>query len=231
MEQRYRWFTISPLRKAQIVKLSSVFHAKAYSRDTKSGFSLSAVRGDLVEGVFTERIDYTEKLTDPLGNEISIPRVEFRRTEFRIATSTPQLEFKNPPRSINSFLNIIAGALDFEIAIEPAECPPLKWALALASNNNRAEIFGFRSSQFSLSNEIKAFVSVVGTRDVRGSLTALLGKRQAEAASVICGWTSEAGDWRIELRSGGIARVIKSPTDKAATGLRKALSSSLPAQS
>ena len=60
MEQRFRWFNINPLRKSHLTKLAAAFESKAYKKEAKSGFSLATVRGDLIEGTFTERIEFTE---------------------------------------------------------------------------------------------------------------------------------------------------------------------------
>ena len=89
MHTRYRWLSVAPLGRAQLAKVASAMQAKPYSREAKSGYSLSTVRGDWLEGAYTERVEYVERVTDPLGGELSISRVEFRRTEFRIGLVYP----------------------------------------------------------------------------------------------------------------------------------------------
>lgn len=224
MNSRYRWMSLTPLGRAQIAKIASAMLAKPYVRDVTSGYRLSTVRTDWIEGTFTERFEYVEKISDPLGGELSVSRVEFRRTDFRIGSAYPQLELRNPARQFRPLLNLIGEALDFQVAVAPIVTEPLSWAKELAKLGEAVQVFGIRSSKFSLSNEVQASVLVTGTNDVRSSLSSLLGKRVIDADSIICGWRSEGGDWRVELRATGSANVLTSPVDNPGQLLRKAIS-------
>ena len=223
MNARYHWLSVAPLGRAQIAKIASAMQAKPYSRDSKSGYSLSTVRTDWIEGAFTERVEYIERLADPLGGELSISRVEFRRTEFRLGAAFPQLELRDPARQIRPLINLIGDSLDFQVALTPIVSSPLVWAKGLARDREAVRVLAIRSTKFSLSNDARASVIVTGASDVRALLPTFLGKRVIEAESVVCGWGSPGAEWRVELRATGRANVLLSPVDNPGQLLRKAL--------
>ena len=140
MHTRYRWLSVAPLGRAQLAKVASAMQAKPYSREAKSGYSLSTIRGDWLEGAYTERVEYVERVTDPLGGELSISRVEFRRTEFRIGVVYPQLELRDPARQVRPLLNLIGDSLDFHVAVTPISVSPLLWAEALTSQGEAVQV-------------------------------------------------------------------------------------------
>jgi len=223
MHARYRWLSVAPLGRAQLAKVASAMQAKPYSREAKSGYSLSTVRGDWLEGAYTERVEYVERVTDPLGGELSISRVEFRRTEFRVGVAYPQLELRDPARQVRPLINLIGDSLNFQVAVTPISVSPLVWAKALAAEGEAVRVLSIRSTKFSLSNDVRASVLVTGTSDVRPSLPTLLGTRPIEADYVVCGWGSENRHWRVELRATACASVLMSPVDNPGQVLRKAL--------
>ena len=223
MNARYRWFSVAPLARGQLAKVAAAMRAKPYSHDSKSGYHLTTVRADWLEGNFTERLEYEEKLTDPLGGEVSVSRVEFRRTEFRLSTAYPQLEFRNPARQVRPITNLIADSLDYQVAVTSITVSPLLWAKALAREGEPVRVLGIRSTKFSLSNDAQASVMITGTSDVRPAIPTLLGKRSIEADYVQCGWDLEGREWRVELRAAGCANVLASPVDDPGQLLRKAL--------
>lgn len=223
MNARFRWLTITPLGRAHLARVALAMQAKPYGRDTKSGYSLSTVRAELIEGAYTERLDYVQKILDPFGAELSIARIEFRRTEFRLGTAYPQLQLRNPARQIKPLINLIGNSLDFQVAVTPISLSPLAWAKALAKVTESVQVLTIRSTKFSLSNDAHASVVISGARDVRPLLLSLLCKRSVDADSVVCGWGGEANEWRVELRTAGCAIVTASPVDDPARLLRKAL--------
>lgn len=223
MSARFRWLSLKPLGRVQLSKIASAMQAKPYVRGVTSGYGLATIRADWIEGTFTERLEYIEKLSDPLGGELSVSRVEFRRTDFRIGTAYPQLEFKNPARQVRPVINLIAESLDFQIAVEPLSVSPFAWAKELAKLGEPVQVLGIRSAKFSLSNEVQASVVVTGTSDVRGLMPTLIGKRTIEADSIVCAWRAEGGDWQVELKDSGCANVIVTPVENPGNLLRKAL--------
>jgi hypothetical protein len=225
MIARFRWMKVSPLTRSQLAKVANAMQQRPYGREVKSGYSLTTVRADFIEGTFTERLDYVEKIPDPLGGELSVSRVEFRRTEFRVGTAFPQIEFRNPARQVRPIINLIANCLDFQVAIVSVAPSPLAWAKALSNLGKPIQVLRIRSTQFSLSNEAQASVLVNGTTDVRPLLPTLLGNRRIEAEAIVCGWGNDSGRWLVELRATGCANVFASQAGNPSLVLRKALAS------
>jgi hypothetical protein len=225
MTARFRWMKVAPLTRTLLAKVATAMQKRPYGREVKSGYTLTTVRPDFLEGTFTERLDYVEKIPDPLGGELSVSRVEFRRTEFRLGTAYPQLELRNPARQVRPILNLIGDCLDFQVAIAGIEPAPLAWAKALSSLGEAVQVLRLRSSQFSLSNEAQAAVLVGGTTDILPLLPTLLGNRRIETEAIVCGWGRDSNRWSVELRATGCANVLASPVANSSFLLRRALAS------
>jgi len=223
MEERYRWISIKHLGRTQISQLAEAMQKKLYGRNVKSGYTLTTVRSELIEGAFTERVDYVETITDHLGGDVSIQRVEFRRIEFRISSTYPELELRNPCRSVRPLLNTIADTLDYQVAVTEIASRPLEWAAAIAQAGNPVQVLGVRSAKFSLSNEAHASFVVAGTADVRRLLPDLIGRRRVDVSSLQCVWGLGSEQWRVELKSTGAACVFRTAVEKPSKLLRTAL--------
>lgn len=224
METRFRWLQLAPFSRQQLNLLAGEMQTRAYSRNKQNGFVMTTVRSDSLEGIYIERFQFVETLKDPLGGEISVNRVEFRRTEFRIATTYPQLELRNPGRSVKVLLTQIASALDHKVAITSVEITPLEWVAAIERDGKAVTVLAVRTNRFQVSNAVSGSIQLVGTQDVRKHVKDLLGKRQATVDGLLCGWSTESGDWRIELRLGGSARILSAPDNDGSTLLRRAIS-------
>lgn len=225
MDPRFRWLKLTPFSRRQLAVVAAAMKARAYSRESQNGFLLTTVRSDLLEGTYVERVQFVEKLRDPLGGEVSLDRVEFRQTDFRLTASFPQLELCNPSRSVKPLLNCIACALDFKVAISGIEISPLDWAAAIEAKGVALQITALRSSRFPLTTSVLATVQLSGTQEVRTHLRTLVGNRLVGVDAVVCGWQAETGVWKVELRRSAVAEVFSAPGDTPETKLREALRS------
>ena len=225
MDHRFRWLQLAPFARRQVATVAAAMTARAYSRESQNGVLLTTVRSELVEGTYVERVQFVEKLRDPLGGEVSLKRVEFRQTDFRLSVGFPQLELRNPSRSVKPLLNHIASALDFKVAISGIQIGPLDWVAAIESQGVSVQITALRSNRFPLTASILAAIQLNGAQDVRTHLRTLVGNRSVSVDAVVCGWQGETGVWKVELRTSGVAEVFSAPGDFPETKLREALRS------
>lgn len=153
--------------------------ARPFGADVSHGFVIDRVRDDLLEGRYIERIEYTDTVTDPFGVELVFDRVEFRQSSFRATPSGPGLELRDPPRSVQSLLNRLSEASDFEVAITAQAVDVLAWS---AKFQNLAELISVVDSlqvnALELEPGIRAKIVIKGDSDVRSACATLTGPRK-----------------------------------------------------
>ena len=117
MSKRYKWLAVQwPIAMRTLGKR---LKARPFGGEAMHGFVIDRIRDDTLEARYVERIEYTETITDPFGEELSFDRVEFRQSFFCATTHGPGLELRDPPRSLQPLMNRLSEATDFEVAINP----------------------------------------------------------------------------------------------------------------
>lgn len=227
METRFRWLKVEPLSRRHLAVVATAMQTSRYSRDSQSGFVLDMVRADLIEGTFIERFQFVEKFPDLLGGQVSLDRIEFRQTHFRLAIDYPQLELRDPSRSVKTLLNYIAGALDYKVAISSVEIQPLDWVSSIEAAGAKIKVLALRTNRFPVSNAVAGIIQLVGTQEVRNYLLTLTGKRKVNIDGLQCMWSTDAGEWKADLRLGGSARILSSPNAKSGLPFRDAIANAI----
>lgn len=159
--------------------LSKHLKARPFDSAATHGFVIDRVREEFLEARYVERIEYTETITDPFGIELSFDRVEFRQSSFRASPYGPGLELRNPPRSVQSLLNRLSEATDFEVAIVPHTVDVLEWGTRLhALSGLKSVVDSLQLNSVALEPGIQAKIVVKGDRDVREAYAALTSQRK-----------------------------------------------------
>lgn len=174
---RYKWFRAEwpfPMR-----TLAERLKAKSFGDGSSDGFVIDRLRDDFIEARYVERVEYTDKVVDPFGKELSFERVEFKQWEFRASSTGPGLELLDAPRSTQGLVSRLTEASDFALAISPLSVNVLAWA---ASFQELAKVSGIVDSlqvgALELERGILAKTVIKGDRDVREACTLLTkGKR------------------------------------------------------
>jgi hypothetical protein len=177
MTKRYRWLSAKwpiPMR-----TLGRRLKSRPFGPDSTHGFVVDRIRDDMLEARYVERIDYTETITDPFGQELTFERVEFRQSHFRATTYGPGLEVRDPPRTLQPLMNRLSEATDFEVAITPHSVDVLKWAAKLQlSTGLTLVVDSLQMNSLQLDEGITAKVVFKGDRDVRQACIALAANRK-----------------------------------------------------
>lgn len=223
MQTRYRWFKIQPFTKSNLAKLAKAFQAKAYGREVTKGFKTDIVRQDRIEGVYTERREFDETISDPLGGTISVHRVAFDHLPFTITYADALIRVTNPGKLTRGFVEQIANALDYSVAITPIELDPLNWLERLKGKRDILSVSNLRSLPFAVSNSVAGVIRLSGQGEVLNELSKLLGSRKVQVSNITVHFTREQLDCRFELRATGIAVIHKGPAEDIAKILGGAL--------
>jgi len=166
MARRYKWLQVQwPI---SMKTLEKRLRASSFGSDVTHGFVIDRAREDLLEARYVERIEYTETITDPFGEELSFERVEFRQSHFRAATHGAGLELRDPPRSIQPLMNRLSEATDFEVAISPYSVDVLAWAATFQEGSGLpCVVDSLQMNDLQVEPGISAKIVIKGDRDVR----------------------------------------------------------------
>lgn len=221
--KRYRWLQADwPI---SMRALSKRLKARPFGSDVSHGFVIDRVRDDLLEGRYIERIEYTDTVTDPFGVELAFERVEFRQSSFRAAPSGPGLELRDPPRSVQSLLNRLSEASDFEVAITPQAVDVLEWS---AKFQNLAELTSVVDSlqinSLELEPSVRAKIVIKGDRDVRSACTALTGPRKFSMEKIQLRFTKPSIGTIILGNTASASLCVDDPEERILRALRDSLS-------
>lgn len=181
--KRFRWFKVE--WPSSIRALAKGIAKRPFNEESGHGFFVDRVRDDFLEARYVEKIEYTDIVTDPFGNELKFDRVEYRHTVFRASSFPPGLELIDPPRSVQALMNRLSEAVDFDVAITPVSVDVLNWATVFqGSGGVLAEIDSLQIGALEIEKGIVARVLVKGDRDVRAACDALTQDRKFSVEKV-----------------------------------------------
>lgn len=204
--------------------LAKRIKAKPFDDVSNHGFVLDRARDDYLEARYIERIEYTDTVIDPFGNELLFPRVEFRQSIFRATAAKPGLELRNPPRSTQSLLNRLSEAVDFEVAIKQIEVDVLDWAAKFqVATQSSTIVDSMQVTALELEPGILAKAVIKGDRDARSACTTLTTGRRFTLEKVQLR-LSERDHGAVVLTNSGSATVhVDDPTERLGLALRLSL--------
>ncbi|MQT81854.1 hypothetical protein [Pseudomonas helleri] len=174
---RYKWLNVEwPL---SIAQLAARMKSMEFNSTLQHGFVIDKVRDDTLEARYIEKINYTDTITDPFGNESSFDRTEYRESAFRLTKAPPSLEFINSPRSLQAVLSRFSEITDFTLSIEELKVDVLLWAEELLKAiGGAAGLDSMQISKLELGNKAFAKVLISGEKDVKDACAQLIGNRK-----------------------------------------------------
>jgi hypothetical protein len=174
---RYKWLSVEwPL---SIAQLTARMKSMEFNSTQQHGFVIDKVRDDTLEARYIEKINYTDTIIDPFGNETSFDRMEYRQSAFKLTKSPPTLEFINPPRSLQAVLSRFSEITDFTVSIEELQVDVLAWAEdLLKAVRGAGSLDSMQISKLELGNKVYAKVLVSGEKDIKDACAKLVGERK-----------------------------------------------------
>lgn len=166
--KRYRWFYAEwPI---EIRELSERLKLRSFNPETGHGFIINRIRDEYLEAKYIEKIEYTDVVVDPFGNELNFERIEFRQTLFRVTKDSPGLEIIDAPRSVQSLMNRLSETVDFEIAINSVLVDVLAWSKHLEKVcSSKFEVNSLQIGSLEVESGINAKIVLKGSHDVRAA--------------------------------------------------------------
>ena len=179
MNNRVRWYTIRPLRRADLEKIQQQMRSDEFTTQRGWGFQVESASRESFKARYVEQSEVTDTVVDPFGNQLQFKRTEYRILGFRISTKVPNLELYNASnRILTPFLNQLNAYLSFEVEIFAPSVDLLQWIKRLEKGATRVTVFSLSVSDLPLSNSVKAQALISGTEDVRRYLPAFAANRK-----------------------------------------------------
>ena len=190
-----------------IPMLAERLRANPFSDEVGDGFTLERVRNSVIEGRHYEKVVVNESISDPFGKESTYELVTYRDTSFRFSRTYPQIELRNPPRSIRVFVNRIAELLQFKVSVESLTVDPLLWADKIKSTGQVAGyVQTIDISGVAVEAEVSARFGLVGKRDVLSAASKLVAKRAHTVDRLCMRIVSPLGEHSVILSATGSVR-------------------------
>lgn len=190
-----------------ITTLAERLRTNPFTDEAGDGFTLERVRNSVIEGRHFEKVVVSESISDPFGKESTYELVTYRDTSFRLSRSYPQIELRNPPRSIRVFVNRIAELLQFKVAVESLTVDPLLWADKI---KGAGQVAGYVQtidiSGVAVEAEVSARFGLVGKRDVLSAASKLVAKRAHTVDRLCMRIVSPLGEHSVILSATGSVR-------------------------
>jgi hypothetical protein len=205
-------------------QLAQRIRADILTPESMSGFLVTRVRESSIEARFIEKLISEELITDPFGNDIRFERISYVETAFSFSNEFPEVELLNPPRSIGPFSSRVLQICNFEAAWTNLNVDVLMWADNVQEQIgdqiviDRAHV---RDVVFDEAVNFEATLS--GTKDVRPSMRALLGKRQHTLDKVHFSVNSGGRAVRIQISADGSMQAPDGISDELVLAIRQAL--------
>jgi len=198
--------------------------AKPFDDRSAHGFVLDRARDDYLEARYIERIEYTDTIVDPFGNELSFPRVEFRQSSFRAMAINPGLELRNPPRSTQALLNRLSEAVDFEVAINQIDVNVMDWATRFQHAAQAVTVVdSMQVNALELEPGVVAKAIIKGDKDTRSACATLTNGHRHTLEKVQLRLAERHEGTVVLTNSGSATLNANDPTEILETALRVSL--------
>jgi hypothetical protein len=203
---RVRWLTTQWPSSMQL--LAKRLKTMPFGPETPDGFRLERVRESHIDGEYIEKVEYDVKVVDPFGGEVLSRRMEYRRTRFQVLTTFPQVEIRNGPTSIRAFVNRLAEANEFSLAIAAVNADVGKWADAFCTTTGwEIRLESIQAGGIQFDRSVSGRILLQGGNELRKILAGLIGSRTHYIEKAILKVQHPDGIQRIQMCRDGSVRV------------------------
>jgi hypothetical protein len=222
------WYSIEDLnRRSKFDLLLAGLEANKFVAGSLTGFRVALIRRGLIHASYIERTEFVERVVDPFGVAMEIPRVRFDSIDFRVYSSFPQLELVNPPRNTANLISSISRIFDFSSAIEKPSADITRWLLELEEEFEKLEVTSMVFTQMPIGDRTIGQLSAKGDKDVRKEVKTFLGNRPASLSKLGFSLTFEGQPAKGEITSSCRAIVEGEESGEIMEIFRKSLAKSV----
>ena len=207
-------------------ELSSLMIENQFSDDTGKGFILSSSAAERLSGQYIEKINELLILTDPFGNTTEVESVSYYACKYSWVNDSSFLTLIEPPRSLKKFANALHDLTGLGLVLSETNLELKSWLQRIEERVDqltitKVAVSGIKASDFSL-----AKLSIMGSKDVRESMSKMLNDRFHILDSVVFTAEFDGLDFRCELSKTGSFKVFSINTQRVISILKESLDSS-----
>jgi hypothetical protein len=126
-------------------------------------------------GELTERVAYTDSVTDPFGRTSEFARTEYRQVGIEALSDFPELLLINQSRGTHLLASRLSEVNDFNLTISPLKVDVLDWSRRLQRLLGvRGTITMLHLADVELERGVTGIIAVRGVHDVRGALAKIV---------------------------------------------------------
>lgn len=158
-------------------EIFNYLNGASYDERSNEGFVLESNYNNQIAGTFYNTITLSEKIIDPLGNEINTYVVIVEKTEFIIDSKKGLLMLINPFRNIKHFYTVLGVALEHNVSLVELKLNLLKFVQVMQFNRKDIVLSSIDITGISLSPLSMGKVSISGNEDVLKYVSQFQGNR------------------------------------------------------
>lgn len=160
-------------------QLARLLQQAQFTKDSEEGFVVDRARRNSIEARYVQRVNVTEVIVDPFGNEAEFSSVKYSEQHFFIADDLPCIELRQGVRHLHACLALLSQTTDFRIAVTPVKVDVNHWLEVFAASTSMpftVDAFQVGSIAFSDGASARALVKA-GRGDAQTALKSLTSAR------------------------------------------------------
>jgi len=196
----------------------------AFHADAADGFLVERVRDSFLQGRHVEKVFTEEVIRDPFGNETTFSRLSYRQVEFQFSAAYPQIELRNFPRGIQTFLTRTSQAIDFAAAFVAVQVDVFRWADSI--RRQFPKHFRIDLAQLTdvfIEDDVTAKMVLISPHDIRAAFARFADSRRHTVERVQINFDNEGAEVCVQLSADGTLRSSDELTSETLDAIRQAL--------
>lgn len=222
---RVRWFeTTWPY---SMRTLASRLKEYAFGAESSDGFLVERVRDTYIEGRHVEKVMFDEVVHDPFGNETTFNRLSYRQVEFVFSVAYPQVELRNAPRGLQTFISRTSEATDFTTAFVAIDIDTFKWADSIRTlfpKHFRVDLA--QLSDVFIEEDVTAKMVLTSPHDIRAAFARFGNRRRHLVERIQIKFEQDDRVWNLQLATDATLRVADTLPREVLDAIRGALPAS-----
>jgi hypothetical protein len=177
--------------------------AERYADGTSSGFIISHQSQIHIAGRYAQKVETTEKVTDPLGNTLEFPVVHFLQQGFELFARPPHLLLVNSGSIAKALVGRLLEFCDFGISVEPVMFAPEKVLSAFSQMLEPVTVYAASIDQLSISPETSARLTFESSGKLKQDVRQFLKPRRFKFTNIKFQFEFAGQSRRCEIKSSG----------------------------
>lgn len=195
------WFKVGKADTAYYAKLDKVIRSNLFNEGSTHGFKIDTRDSDGIFCQFIEKESFIDKVEDPFGNLLEVPRVVYNTIYLRVYKKVPLVEFVNPGKYSRRITSIFEEKAEVSLFLVK---PNLNSVLVLSEKKfEKTEVVSAQTEDFLINSKTNCSVVFNGAVDVREDANHFLKNTSFCFASIRLKFSFKKFAYVAEFNSGG----------------------------